>query len=139
MMRTTRFRNRTILTVLLTVGFVANQTLPCNAQNVFASRSYIPLSVDGVTMVTDWQDSVYVVTNSGRVIAYDTLFTSPRPLAELSSFHVNQAFVYNQSLFFHSVNTGTVIYAPDGRRQFINWSLSYSWLQSPNATVLRYA
>lgn len=125
MMRTTRFRNHTILILLLIIGFVTNQTLPCEAQNVFASRSFIPLSVDAVTMVTDWQDSVYVVTNSGRVIAYDTLFTSPRPLAEVSNFHVDQAFVYNQSLFFHSVNTGTVIYAPDGRRQFINWDLSY--------------
>lgn len=121
----TCFVRQATLLVLLIVAFVAYPIWTCHAQTVYESQSFVPTSVDGVAMVTDWKDSVYVVTNSGRVIAYDTLFTHPRPLKELSSIGVNRAFVYNHSLFLHSANTGTVIYTPDGHRHFINWDQSF--------------
>jgi hypothetical protein len=123
-MRVTCSIGRSSLLLLVICAIVAYSITPCHAQSVFASRSFVPPSIDGVAMVTDWKDSVYVVTNSGRVIAYDTLFTRPRPLTELSSVYVNLAFVYEESLFFHSAHTGTAIYTLDGNRQFINWELS---------------
>jgi hypothetical protein len=89
------------------------------AQIITASRALVPPAADDIRYVTDWGDSVYAVTGSGVVVAFDTLFTSSRTLNELSSLRASRLWVFDGDLFIEDPAVGVYVCHRNGKRQFL--------------------
>lgn len=99
-----------------------SHAIEARSQVVTASRPLIPFNVDEIRTVTDWGDSVYAVTGSGVVVAFDTLFSSSRVLDEISNLRAGRLWVYDGDLFVEDPTVGVYVCLRNGSRQFLSLS-----------------
>jgi hypothetical protein len=108
-----------IVGAVLLLLCLVNPTIAIRAQVVTASRALLPFTADEITAVTDWGDSVYAVTGSGTVVAFDTLFTSSRVVTEFAGIRAGRLWVYDGDLFIEDPGVGVYVCRPTGERQFL--------------------
>ncbi len=107
---------------LALIGIVALQcSTNVSAQVVLGSRPQIHWEVDVPVCITDYLDSVYVVTQSGWVLAYDTTLSYERVMEAATSMHVSSAFVFEGALFFQN-ESGRFLIQDGETRQFMDLS-----------------
>lgn len=119
------------------VGFVLMYCIYAEtmAQVIVSSRPMVHHEVDAVTCVTDYRDSVYVITKAGNVVAYNQDFTGERLVREAVQLHATSAYVYDGALFFES-SSGQYLINDNGRWQYVDLSPA---VVSRDATMMPFA
>ncbi len=95
--------------------------LECAAQVIVDSKPILCKELDEPLCVADYQDSVYVVTMSGWVLVYDTLFLHERVLLDATRLRATSVFVYDNALFFQSAG-GRFLIQENGSQQYLDLS-----------------
>ncbi len=130
--QTKRWPLRAVLVGFVLVHCIYAETL---AQVIVSSRPMVHHEVDAVTCVTDYRDSVFVITKAGNVVAYNQDFTGERLVHEAMQLHATSAYVYDGALFFES-SSGQYLINDDGRWQYVDLSPA---VVSRDATMMPFA